>query len=356
MQTPLESQLPLFVSSPKFPSTRFQGSKIKLADWILDIFNSLDFESALDAFGGSGCIAYHLKKIGKRVHYNDILKFNYQIGLALIENDETTISRDDIRYILAEHKQIKYKDIIQRHFKKIFYLDEENEWLDRVACNIHSITNKYKRALAFFALFQACIIKRPFNLFHRNNLYLRTSDVERSFGNKVTWDKPFDEYFVKFANEGNEAVFSNAHKNIASCEDVFDLMCDTDLVYIDTPYLSQKGIGVDYLDFYHFLEGITDYHHWESKLDHDKKHKPLFHQRPAWSDKDRISDAFKQLFYKFRKQIIVVSYRSDGIPTISDLEFMLKRVKSNVAVHFKNNYRYVLSKNVQTSEVLLIGT
>jgi len=37
----------------------------------------------------------------------------------------------------------------------------------------------------------------------------------------------------------------------------FDLDIKTDLVYIDTPYISAKGIGVNYFDFYHFLEGIV---------------------------------------------------------------------------------------------------
>ena len=35
--------------------------------------------------------------------------------------------------------------------------------------------------------------------------------------------------------------------------DIFDVKDDYDLVYIDTPYISQKGGGVDYHDFYHFL-------------------------------------------------------------------------------------------------------
>jgi len=30
-----------------------------------------------------------------------------------------------------------------------------------------------------------------------------------------------------------------------------------DLAYIDPPYISAQGVGVDYLEFYHFLEGLV---------------------------------------------------------------------------------------------------
>lgn len=36
-----------------------------------------------------------------------------------------------------------------------------------------------------------------------------------------------------------------------------------DLVYIDTPYISEKGSTVDYYGFYHFLEGLLIYDNWE---------------------------------------------------------------------------------------------
>jgi hypothetical protein len=62
------------------------------------------------------------------------------------------------------------------------------------------IDNKYKQALAYYALFQPSIIKRPYNLIYsiEKNLYVRNADVERSFGNKTTWDALFDFYFKKF--------------------------------------------------------------------------------------------------------------------------------------------------------------
>ncbi|MFH0809931.1 MAG: DNA adenine methylase, partial [Pseudomonadota bacterium] len=92
----------------EFPSTRYQGSKAKLADWIWEQIRALNFDTCLDAFGGTGAIAYRLKQAGKEVTYNDILTFNYYIGLALIESDEIRLSDGDIEWIIQEHDHITY--------------------------------------------------------------------------------------------------------------------------------------------------------------------------------------------------------------------------------------------------------
>ena len=201
----------------------------------------------------------------------------------------------------------------------------------------------YKKALAYFALFQACIIKRPFNLFHRKNLYLRFSDVERNFGNKTTWDTPFELHFRQFIAEANQAVFSNGRENKTLNLDVFDVQGKFDLVYIDTPYISQKGVGVDYFDFYHFLEGLVNYSKWPELIDYRTKHRRLEGVGSVWADKNEIFHAFDRLFEKFKSSIMVISYRSDGIPSIDNLITLLKKYKVEVEELRRKNYKYVLS-------------
>jgi hypothetical protein len=159
----------------------------------------------------------------QQVTYNDILKFNWYIGLALIENDNVTLTESDIDLLLTTHDGIIYPTFVYDTFKDIYFTDDENRWIDMVVTNINLLDDIYKKALALFALFQSCIIKRPFNLFHRKNLYLRFSDVERNFGNKATWDTPFEVHFRKFVDETNQAVFSNGQYNRALNLDVFDI-------------------------------------------------------------------------------------------------------------------------------------
>lgn len=335
------------------PSTRYQGSKYKILKLIDYYTKDLKFDSVLDAFGGTGCVGYMFKKNGKQVFYNDSLKFNYYVGLAIVENSKIILSSKDLNFILKKHSKIKYPTFIYDTFHDIYFTDEENKWLDIIITNISQIKDKYKQALAYYALFQACIIKRPYNLFHRKNLYIRTAEVERSFGNKKTWDTSFEVHFRRFIEEANNAVFDNGMENMAFHSDVFNLDVKADLVYIDTPYISVKGVGVNYFDFYHFLEGIIFYDQWSNLIDEKSKHKKIKNGKNEWCNKGEIHQAFEKLFEKFKNSIIVVSYREDGMPTIDELVNMLKAYKKSIEIK-KIDYKYVLS-NGNSKEVLIVA-
>ena len=351
----MADQISLFPSiQNKFPRTRYQGSKAKLANWIWDKLANLEFDTVLDAFGGTGTISYRLKQENKRVTYNDSLKFNFWIGQALIENSDEWLEDDEIEWILRAFDN-SYPTLIADTFADIYFLDEENEWLDKVITNIHRIENNYKRSLAFFALAQSCIIKRPYNLFHRKNLYIRTANVKRSFGNKASWDRPFESWFRHFVDEANQAVFSNGKFNRATNQDVYSICGNYDLVYFDPPYISGKGVAVDFRDFYHFLEGLTNYDQWLKMIDMTSKHRRLVRQRNDWIDRHRMYQAFERVFERHAASILVVSYRSDGIPSESELIRLLARYKSDVRVERFRNYQYALSKNKTSNEILLIG-
>jgi len=351
------AQLPLFPElTAQFPSTRYQGSKAKLVGWIMEQLAGLHFQTCLDAFGGTGAVAYALKQAGKSVTYNDLLHFNHEIGKALIENSRVQLAEADINAICQIQASRHYPDFIQRTFKDIYFTDAENHWLDCAITHIQQLPHPHQKALAFFALAQACIVKRPYNLFHRKNLYIRFAKVERSFGNKTSWDKPFDVWFWVFAQEANAAVFDNGQVNRALCGDALAVAGDYDLVYLDPPYISGRGVGLDYRDFYHFLEGLTCYAEWHHHLDWRSKHHRLKREPNPWHDKHKIIEAFDALFARFQKSVLVVSYRSDGIPSETELIALLKRYKSKVQVARYENYQYALSKNTTSAEILLIGT
>ena len=338
----------------KFPTTRYQGSKLKYVDWIWNSIKDLDFHTVLDAFGGTSVVSHKFKKKGKSVTYNDILKFNHIIGKALIENESEKIDNDDLEFILKRQENIHYPDFVEKTFKDIYYTDIENKWLDTVITNINLIDNEYKRAIAFFALFQSCIIKRPYNLFHRKNLYIRFQNVKRSFGNKVSWDTPFDVHFKNFIKEANNAVFSNDETNISINKNVLDIDNNYDLVYIDSPYISENGIGVDYLDFYHFLEGIANYENWHQIIDFNSKHRRLKLNSSDWNKKEKITNSFECLIKQFKDSIIIISYRSDGIPSVEQIKNILVQNGKEVTISESREMKYALS-NKKSSEILIIA-
>jgi len=341
----------------KFPNTRYQGSKAKLTEWISESIKGSEFNSVLDVFGGTGAVSYQFKKMGKRITYNDILKFNSLIGKALIENFECKISNfDEIDWILSPHDSINYPNFIQKTFPDIYFTDDENKWIDQTITNIRQLNDPYKYSLAFFALCQTCIVKRPYNLFHRKNLYIRFADVKRSFGNKSSWDKPPEIWFRYFLQEANQAVFDNGRKNNIFNLDALKVPGKYDLVYIDTPYITSKGTGTDYLDFYHFLEGLANYDQWESFVDFNSKHRRFKRMKNNWVSKHSIHNEFSSLFKKFKNSILLISYRSDGIPSITELREMLSEYKENTSLQFFGKYKYALSKNSKSKETLIIGS
>ncbi len=338
----------------KFPSTRYQGSKAKFVDWIWYEISHIPFHTALDAFGGTGSVAYKLKDNGKAVTYNDILRFNSIIGKAIIENKSVLLSDSDTNFILKKRPNIEYPTFIADNFKDIYYTDVENHWLDVVRYNISTIEDEYKRAIAWFALFQSCIIKRPYNLFHRKNLYVRLMDVKRSFGNKRTWDTPFETHFRSFVREANNAVFNNGMDCHVLNTDALNIDEQFDLVYIDTPYINEKGVGVDYADFYHFLNGLVYYDKWGDLIDFESKHHRLKRHYSIWADKDNIVNGFNQLIEHFKKSILVFSYRSNGIPSIDDLIGLLNKHNRHSELRYSCDIKYVLS-DTKSKEVLIIS-
>lgn len=349
-----------------FPSTRYQGSKRKLLPWIYEVIKNLEFETVLDVFGGSASVSYLLKRMNKTVTYNDIMKFNYYTGKALIENSKALLTNED-RVTLLNDGSFNSK-IIQRNFKDVYFLDSENKWLDKVSNNILNMNHyvgsvlEYKRAIAYHSLFQASLIKRPFNLFHRKNLSLRTNDVERSFGNKTTWDHTFNKLFKQFIEETNSFVFDTNKRCRSINKSVFDIdEVGYDLVYLDPPYLSKDGSNEtsNYFKCYHFLEGVANYEEWESMIDFDTinlRFKDDFVTN--YFEPKKIHETFERIIEKFQDSIIVLSYKKGGMPSIDFLIKLMRKYKTVVYTK-SQHYKYALNRQnddtKKNREVLIIG-
>lgn len=350
-----------------FPTTRYQGSKRKILPWLYENLNELKFDSVLDCFGGTAAVSYLFKQMGKEITYNDSLKFNSIIGKALIENNSVFLEEKESDYFLLQSKGQKEKTFIQNVFKGIYYLPEENTWLDDFQYNLVNFQAceseiNYKKAIAQFAVFQSCLTKRPFNLFHRKNLNLRLNDVERNFGNKVTWERSFEEQFLKYTKEANKAIFSNSRKCKSINYSAFDIPdSQYDLVYIDSPYVSKKGTNetLDYLNCYHFLEGLVNYDNWHEFVDFNSKNKRF--KKELFTNhfnKKEIKNSFERLFYKFNQSTLVVSYKENSTPSIKEIVEIMKKFKKNV--HYTSmHYKYALNKqngnSMTNREVLIIG-
>lgn len=346
----------------KLPITRYYGSKRKLVERIWNEIENLqlEFNSVLDVFGGSAIFSYYSKMKGKKVIYNDIFKFNTFIGKKLIEQTSNELNYNQAISLLNPIPGRIYKNTIQENFQGIYFTHEENAQIDVFIQNANSLESENQRLSAYYILFQSCIIKRPYNLFHRNNLNMRINYNGGGFGNKITWERSFEELFLRFIKELDEFTFDNGLHNIAVNSNALNCNETADLVYIDPPYFNANGNHTTYHSKYHFLEGLAHYNEIEDNIDFKKNNRTIKINKSDEFEKDAtFLIELEKLIRIHEKSIIVVSYRNNGKHSINQISEIMAKCKPGHLVHTLDLglYGYALNKsNKSNNEFLIIGT
>ncbi|MBU2061536.1 MAG: DNA adenine methylase [Bacteroidetes bacterium] len=346
---------------PKFPTTRFQGSKRKILQEISNLVDTLSCESVVDLYSGSGIVSLLFRYMGKVVTSNDFLLYNANTARLLLTEDfqsiDLNIARKDLHFLLND-APLDGPCLVQKHYSGIYFLDNENLEIDRFCQNIEQFESN--KSLYIYAVGQALIKKRPYNLFHRANLAMRTKEVERSFGNAITWETSILDHAIKCISELKKFPLRNTQnsaKNSTMCVNTKDLSSfnkEVDLVYLDPPYINGKGLSVDYSDFYNFLEGLVDYNLYTTG-DCDYPHKPINKKRSAWLDKNTAAYELQQICKYWDKSAIILSYRSDGIPTPDEIMNIMSIDGRKAELHSAGEYQYALSKNKQNEEIFIVS-
>ena len=312
----------------KYPNTRYMGSKRKLIPTIAQVVDSLGAKTALDAFAGSGCVAYLFKEMGMQVTTNDFLKFSFHIGNASIANSTIKLSDDEIDYLI--NNDSGKHDFIQTKFKDLYFSDEDNAFLDNLWFNIVELKDDKKKSLAFAAVSRACIKRRPRGMFAYTGF--RYDDGRKDLTLSLK------EHFVLAIKEWNDTVLNNGYECFASNKDVFELEDKGyDLVYIDPPYVSNHSDN-DYTRRYHFVEGFISYWKDDDIQEHTKTKKIVSHPS-RFGSKTTIYKAFDDLFAKFPSSTLLVSYSSNSIPTKEDMITLLKTHRKSVEM-IEVDYKY----------------
>src|SRR5438128_10296533 len=117
-----------------YPTLRLMGSKHRLLPWLREILSDLAFDTALDAFSGSGCVSYLLKTMGKGVMANDVLRFPATIARATVENDDVVLDPAAVSALIAP--AAGHRRFIERTFRGIFFAPADLRFLDRVSANL----------------------------------------------------------------------------------------------------------------------------------------------------------------------------------------------------------------------------
>lgn len=337
------------------PVTRYYGSKRKLAEKIWGVLQDrhIEFDSFLDIFGGTGIMSYNMANHGKTVTYNDIFAFNCKIAEALLATPRGTLTEQEALALLNPVNGREYHHYIEDIFRGIYYTDEENRTIDTIAQNIKYLP-RHKQASAYYILCQSCLIKRPFNLFHRRNLNLRENHVESNFGNFVTWEKSFETLFKQFIDELNQFQFLQLPNVEIVNHSALECPSVADLVYIDTPYFNKKSSSLSYHARYHFLEGLVFYNDIPAHVNYDKVNREiLIHKSAEFESKSRYLNDLNELLNHYSDSILVMSYTSEGYPSIEDLETQLRRHKQHVETIYFGKYSFALNKSNQNRQEVL---
>ncbi len=330
-------------------STRFQGSKRRVLDWLLPVLIDLCPNDArvLDAFSGSGVVAYSLG-----IH-----------GLSVCASDQLLSSTHSIKAFCTLHNQDFEKDIdavcsaasngiagpIFEEFQGIFFPDDELMWLESAAEAIRNAATPNQSKL-YWSLFQAALAKRPYNLFHRANLEMRLRDVPRTFGNKATWETPFETHFRKFCAE--TLHYAKQLDVVPFYGDPMNVKGTFDVLYLDPPYVNSRGISTPYDHYYGFLDVLAD-RSLLDQVDRTRPHMPLLLSSP-WDDPKRVPALLKELIGKHPHSRVAISYRSDGRPSVEELVSLVASSGRTPSV-LQKPIKYALSKSSTDQEVLILG-
>ena len=167
---------------------------------------------------------------------------------------------------------------------------------------------------------------------------------------------------MKFAEEANSLVFDSGKTCHSTNHSALDIdPYGYDLVYLDPPYLRQDKDheSSDYLRCYHFLEGLSKYQDWENLIDFDSRNL-RFKDNIFKNDFSTaaVYETYEKLITRYKNNIIVLSYKKGGIPSIEFLRKLVKKVKGNVrtvSMHYIYALNHQNGNAKKNREFLIIG-
>jgi DNA adenine methylase len=312
----------------KYPTTRYMGSKQKLLQHISESVKSLEFDSVIDLFSGSGIVGYMFKAQGKRVVSNDHMHMSHTFTKALVENNGVTLDSIKVKKILSKNPDSD--KFVQKTFKGLYFTNAENILIDNIRANIKELDNEYEAAIAMMALIRACTKKRPRGIF--------TYVGDRYDDGRKDLQTSLSQHFIDAVTTINNAVFDNSKKNEARNTDAMKLKpLKNSLVYIDPPYFTPKS-DAEYVRRYHFVEGLA--RDWEGVEIQEHTLTKKFKGYPTpFSTQVGASNAFDLLFKRFSENILLVSYSSNSLPSLDEMVALMSKYKEHVEV-IPVDYKY----------------
>lgn len=329
---------------------RFIGNKTQLLENIKEVVDrhASDAASFCDIFSGTASVSRFFKQ-WYEIYSNDLLYFSYCLQRGTIENpgkpsfkllSNATGIKDPIRHfndMPTESMEVlpKEKRFFQYNYSPIggrMYITDANAL--RIDYSRNTIEDWHAQSLLtddeYFYLI-ACVVEGiPF-----------VSNIAGTYGafNK-TWDVRSNKLFQLI----DLPVINNGKRNRSYNMDGAALLQEIsgDILYIDPPYNERQ-----YLPNYHVLETAAKYD--SPVLRGVTGQRPYKMQRSDFCSKKTVVSAFDSLLSHAKFKHIILSYNTDGIMTLDEIESTMKKhgIPATYEVNFIP-YRRFKSRSVAT--------
>lgn len=351
---PPEAELPAALAAARdYPALRWMGSKLRLLPFLHETFAALDFDRAIDAFSGSGCVAYLLKCMGKQVLANDAMRVAVTMAEALVVNERERIGAERIDRLAALPGNPE--GFITRTFAGIFFTPADLAFLDAVWDELDRDPG-LPRAPILAALARAAIKRQP------RGVFTVAGDPEHMKDGRRDLRLDLRQQFRENAALVDRRVFASGRDHETRFGEVFDLEGRAaDLVYLDPPYVPRADDNC-YVKRYHFVEGlVTRWRAPEARIREDSKVKKLVKRSSPFGSRRSAPAAFDRLFAAFPGATLVLSYSANGWPDLDELVAMMRRHRPRIEVE-RCAHRYsfgthggVAAARRETEEYLVVG-
>ena len=329
---------------------RYIGSKVLLLDKIKEVIDdNVNDESNIfcDIFSGTGTVARYFKEY-YQVYSNDLMYFSYILQKATIENNKVPeFSKLKLIGINDPINYLETFDISYINFSDKLYFTSNN-YAPNEKCNRMYVTQENANRIDF--------IRIKLDEWKRDNLideqeysYLLACLIEgipyvsNISGTYGAYLKKWDKRALNTIELKRLDITDNNKKNKCFNKDANELIkeIEGDILYLDPPYNSRQ-----YVPNYHVLETIARNDYPEiygvtGLRNYDK-------QKSKYCNKRYVKESFEMLIKEANFKHIVVSYSTDGLMTVDEIEKILKKygIDSTFKL-YKIPYRKYKSKHEQ---------
>lgn len=334
---------------------RYIGSKrllLKNIEYIIDKHVTNKVNTFCDIFSGTSVVARHFKS-KYEITSNDMLYMSYVLQKATIENNEIPqfiklkeLGICDVFYYL-NNESVDTLNIDDESFfiyqnyspsincNRMYFTCDNAKRIDFIRITIEEWFNSKLILEEEYYYLIACLIEAiPY-----------VSNITGTYG---AYLKKWDKRSLNKLDIKKIEINKNNKNNKCYNEDSNDLIykISGDILYIDPPYNSRQ-----YLPNYHILETVAKYDN--PNIYGKTGLRPYKDQRSKYCMKNYVYESLNDLIENANFKHIIISYSTDGILSIKDLEDILKRhaIKDSYEIYDVDYRRYKSIYNQEKSNL-----